>query len=30
MATEEALQAIVGLGLNELAATEPPRGYGRD
>jgi hypothetical protein len=29
-ATAEALQAIVDLDLDELAAVEPPRGYGRD
>jgi hypothetical protein len=29
-ATAEALQAIIDLDLDELAATEPPRGYGRD
>jgi hypothetical protein len=29
-ATGEALQAIVDVDLNELAAIEPPRGYGRD
>ncbi|MBV8088182.1 MAG: hypothetical protein JO139_01160 [Alphaproteobacteria bacterium] len=29
-ATGEALQAIVDLDLDELAAIEPPRGYGRD
>jgi hypothetical protein len=29
-ATSEALQAIVDLDLRELAAIEPPRGYGRD
>jgi hypothetical protein len=29
-ATAEALQAIVDLDLAELAAVEPPRGYGRD
>ena len=29
-ATAEALQAIVDLDLGELAAIEPPRGYGRD
>ena len=29
-ATAEALQAIVDLDLNELAAIVPPRGYGRD
>ena len=29
-ATAEALQAIVDLDLDLLAATEPPRGYGRD
>ena len=28
--TAEALQAIVELDLDTLAATEPPRGYGRD
>jgi hypothetical protein len=28
--TAEALQAIVDLDLDELAAIEPPRGYGRD
>jgi hypothetical protein len=28
--TAEALQAIVDLDLEELAAVEPPRGYGRD
>ena len=28
--TAEALQAIVDLDLDELAATEPPRGFGRD
>jgi hypothetical protein len=29
-ATAEALQAIVDLDLEPLAAVEPPRGYGRD
>jgi hypothetical protein len=29
-ATAQALQAIVDLDLGELAAIEPPRGYGRD
>ena len=29
-ATAEALQAIVDLDLDMLAAIEPPRGYGRD
>ena len=29
-ATAGALQAIVDLDLTELAAIEPPRGYGRD
>jgi hypothetical protein len=29
-ATGEALQAILGLDLDELAAIEPPRGFGRD
>jgi predicted phage gp36 major capsid-like protein len=29
-ATAEALQAIVDLDLEGLAAIEPPRGYGRD
>jgi hypothetical protein len=29
-ATAEALQAIVDLDFEELAAIEPPRGYGRD
>ena len=29
-ATAEALQAIVDLDLEALAAIEPPRGYGRD
>lgn len=29
-ATGEALQAILELDLDELAAIEPPRGYGRD
>lgn len=29
-ATAEALRAIVDLDLGELAAIEPPRGYGRD
>jgi hypothetical protein len=29
-ATAEALQAIVELDLNDLAAIVPPRGYGRD
>jgi hypothetical protein len=29
-ATAEALQAIVDLELDDLAAIEPPRGYGRD
>jgi hypothetical protein len=29
-ATGEALQAILDLDLDELAAIEPPRGYGRD
>jgi hypothetical protein len=28
--TAAALQAIVDLDLDELAAIEPPRGYGRD
>ena len=28
--TGEALQAIVALDLDELAAIEPPRGFGRD
>lgn len=28
--TSEALQAIVEVDLDELAAIEPPRGYGRD
>jgi hypothetical protein len=28
--TGEALQAIVDLDLDELAAIEPPRGFGRD
>ena len=28
--TGQALQAIVDLDLGELAAIEPPRGYGRD
>lgn len=28
--TAEALQAIVDLDLDTLAAVEPPRGYGRD
>jgi hypothetical protein len=28
--TAEALQAIVDLDLDELAAIEPPRGFGRD
>lgn len=28
--TGEALQAIVDLDLDELAGTEPPRGFGRD
>ena len=28
--TAEALQAIVDLDLDALAAVEPPRGYGRD
>jgi len=28
--TGEALQAIVDLDLDELAALEPPRGFGRD
>jgi len=28
--TAEALQALVDLDLGELAAIEPPRGYGRD
>jgi len=30
MPTGEALQAIVGLDLEELLAIQPPRGYGRD
>ena len=29
-ATGEALQAIVELDLNEIAAIQPPRGFGRD
>lgn len=29
-ATGEALQAIVELDLNEIAAIDPPRGFGRD
>jgi hypothetical protein len=29
-ATADALQAIVDLDLDTLAAVEPPRGYGRD
>jgi hypothetical protein len=29
-ATGEALQAIIDLDLDELIATEPPRGFGRD
>lgn len=29
-ATAEALQAIIELDLDTLAAVEPPRGYGRD
>jgi len=29
-ATAEALQAIVDLDLETIAAVEPPRGYGRD
>jgi hypothetical protein len=29
-ATAEALQAIVDLDLEAIAAVEPPRGYGRD
>ena len=29
-ATAEALRAIIDLDLEPLAATEPPRGYGRD
>jgi len=29
-ATGQALQAIVDLDLDELAAIEPPRGFGRD
>jgi hypothetical protein len=29
-ATADALQAIVDLDLDALAAVEPPRGYGRD
>ena len=29
-ATAEALQAIIDFDLAELAAIEPPRGYGRD
>ena len=29
-ATAEALQAIVDLDLNDLAAIVPPRGFGRD
>lgn len=28
--TADALQAIAGLDLDDLAAIEPPRGYGRD
>jgi hypothetical protein len=28
--TAQALQAIVEIDLDELAAVEPPRGYGRD
>jgi hypothetical protein len=29
-ATGEALQAILDLDLDEIAAIEPPRGFGRD
>jgi hypothetical protein len=29
-ATNEALQAIVDLDMDELAGIEPPRGFGRD
>jgi hypothetical protein len=29
-ATAEALQAIVDLDLDDIAAVEPPRGFGRD
>ena len=29
-ATGEALQAIVELDLDEIAAIDPPRGFGRD
>ena len=29
-ATADALQAVADLDLDALAATEPPRGYGRD
>ena len=29
-ATAEALQAVANLDLDDLAAIEPPRGYGRD
>jgi hypothetical protein len=29
-ATAEALQAVIDLDLDALAAVEPPRGYGRD
>ena len=29
-ATGEALRAIADLDLNEIAAIEPPRGFGRD
>jgi hypothetical protein len=28
--TAEALRAIIELNLDELAAIDPPRGYGRD
>jgi hypothetical protein len=28
--TGQALQAIVALDLDEIAAIEPPRGFGRD
>jgi hypothetical protein len=28
--TGQALQAIVDLDLDEIAAVEPPRGFGRD
>ena len=29
-ATGDALQAILDLDLDEIAAVEPPRGFGRD